>query len=220
MAEGRLSTLREVLKPAIIRWGGSALVALGFYDVLCNQAGLPPLKNLANRVLPWWGMTGALMPWWGWLLVLQALFVYALFEYMRVKVVPKMEAVEATSLEAKAAANRQRVATPSPATPKTAPKPEGAKLGAWEHVERFKVSEAANLWANFLPGGSYIYDKATKPAVVGAERLIVSELKDAIDMSDVPGYSQDYTEGTVSRADLLALAERKGVKPVFLYPKG
>lgn len=28
-------------------------------------------------------MSGSLLPWWGWLLVLQALFVYGLFEYVR-----------------------------------------------------------------------------------------------------------------------------------------
>jgi hypothetical protein len=113
--------------------------------------------------------------------------------------------------------------TTTPAVPRAAAAPHPkAQLGSWEHVERFKVSEAANLWANFLPGGSYLFDKINRPSVVGAERLIVSELMDVLDTSAIPGYfnGDDYSNAYVSRADLLALAERKGVKPVFLYPKG
>jgi hypothetical protein len=82
MAE-RFTTLREILRPKIIGWGGSLLVVLGFYDLFCSQFGLPPLKEIISWVIPRLGMTGALMPWWGWFLVLQTVFLYALFEYVR-----------------------------------------------------------------------------------------------------------------------------------------
>lgn len=95
MAEGRLSTLQEMLKPTVVRVGGGALLFLGSYDVLCNQLGLPPLKDLISKVAPFVGMTGSLMPWWGWLLILQSLFVYALFEYVRVSIVPRSPVAEA-----------------------------------------------------------------------------------------------------------------------------
>jgi hypothetical protein len=48
----------------------------GFYQFGCDQFDWPKLPAL-------WGMTGAGLPWWGWLLIAQAGFVYALFEYVR-----------------------------------------------------------------------------------------------------------------------------------------
>lgn len=93
MAETRLHTLQDIIRPAIVRWGGVGVFLLGFYDVLCNQIGLPPLKEL-------FGKTGSLMPWWGWLTVLQSLFVYALFEYVRqhlsVQILPSAESPVST----------------------------------------------------------------------------------------------------------------------------
>ncbi len=35
-------------------------------------------------------MSGSLLPWWGWLLILQAIFVYGLFEYVRRQAVSPM----------------------------------------------------------------------------------------------------------------------------------
>jgi hypothetical protein len=107
----------------------------------------------------------------------------------------------------------------------TAPQPQKKKtlreaLGAWAHVDRFKVSDAACLWAGFLPGGSYLADKIQKEGVVGAERLIVTELQDVLDERDVRPMDEDLGNAYVSRADLLALATRKGIRPGFLYPDG
>lgn len=50
--------------------------AVPFYDAASNQFGFPKISAL-------WGMSGDLLPWWGWLLIGQAVFVYALFEYVR-----------------------------------------------------------------------------------------------------------------------------------------
>lgn len=49
---------------------------VGVYDTLSGQFELPTLRKLV-------GMSGELLPWWGWLLLLQAIFVAALFEYVR-----------------------------------------------------------------------------------------------------------------------------------------
>jgi hypothetical protein len=200
MAQGRASTLQEVLKPRIVRLAGGTVVGLGFYDVLCNQLGLPPLKTLV-------GMSGAIMPWWGWLLILQSVFVYALFEYVRSKV---------------AGTTTPKISPGSiigASTPPLPLKPTARlQLGSWAHVDEFKVSEAACLWAGYLPGSSYIFDKAAHPAIVGAERLIISELTAAINMDAVPFGNDDLCSGTISRQALLALAKRNGFGPVFLFP--
>jgi hypothetical protein len=218
MPDSRTDLLRTLFKSWWVRAGaGTAFILTcinGYAGVQDQFESMPKLQALV--AIPHLGF----LPWWGWMLVwlfaLQCLFVYTLFEYVRVKVAAKVEAVAATSLETKAAANRARVNAPQAAA---VPK---AQLGPWEHVDRFKVSEAANLWANFLPGGSYIYDKATRPAVVAAERLITSELAGALDTSEIPSYKSvgDYEHAYVSRADLEGLAERKGIRPFFLYPKG
>ena len=83
MVFARIKTLHTILKPRLVKWGGGAITALAAYDVISNQFPSLKLPRLGDVLLRWAGMSGSLLPWWGWLLVLQALFVYALFEYVR-----------------------------------------------------------------------------------------------------------------------------------------
>lgn len=76
MAESRFSTLRALWAPTIVKWAVSFVAVVAAYDAFSNQLSLPKLGRLL-------GMSGTLLPWWGWLLILQAIFVYALFEYVR-----------------------------------------------------------------------------------------------------------------------------------------
>ena len=76
MVAGRISALREVFRPKFVRFGSIALACLFAYDAASNQLALPKISQL-------WGVSGSLIPWWGWLLILQTIFVYALFEYVR-----------------------------------------------------------------------------------------------------------------------------------------
>ena len=76
MAESRITTLHAMLRPKLVRWTGGGLIALGGYDAASSQFGFPKI----DRVL---GMSGMLLPWWGWLQILQAVFVYGLFDYVR-----------------------------------------------------------------------------------------------------------------------------------------
>jgi len=68
--------LRDIFRPRIVRVVALLVAGLTIYDPLSNQFGLPKLGTL-------WGVSGQLLPWWGWLLILEAVFVYALFEYIR-----------------------------------------------------------------------------------------------------------------------------------------
>jgi hypothetical protein len=211
MAESRISAFHAIFKPWYVKAGSGVALLLaavnGYAGVEDQFPSLPKLQDVVT-------MTHVgILPWWGWLLVLQSVFVYALFEYVRVKMpgTPSQPIAVPTTPSTQAHNSHAFPAIPAP---------KGAPLGAWEHVNRFKVSEAANLWVNHLPGASFIYDKTTRPAVVGAERLIVSELDSVLDKSEVAGYSSDYADAYVTRADLLSLAEKKGVRPVFLYPNG
>lgn len=79
MPDSRTDTLKAFLKPKIVKWGGGLAAVLGVWDALSSQFGLPTLREV-------FGMSGALLPWWGWLLILQAIFIYALFEYVRANV--------------------------------------------------------------------------------------------------------------------------------------
>lgn len=76
MAEKRSSALREILRPWLARLLVGIPVLAGLYQFGCDQFDWPKLPVL-------WGMTGGGLPWWGWLLIAQAGFVYALFEYVR-----------------------------------------------------------------------------------------------------------------------------------------
>jgi hypothetical protein len=76
MAEAKKSVLAEVLRPKLVRYGGLLMALVAAWDAISNQFSLPKMGRLL-------GMSGSLLPWWGWLLILQALFVYGLFEYVR-----------------------------------------------------------------------------------------------------------------------------------------
>ena len=76
MAKGHFELLRALFKPVLVKIGAAVGTGLAIYDSASNQFNLPKLGKLL-------GMSGSLLPWWGWLLVLQAVFVYALFEYVR-----------------------------------------------------------------------------------------------------------------------------------------
>src|SRR5689334_14220725 len=80
---GRLETLRELVRPKLIGWGSLLIGAIAAYDSCSNQFPQLGLRKLGDILLPGVTMTGALLPWWGWLLILQAIFVYSLFEYVR-----------------------------------------------------------------------------------------------------------------------------------------
>jgi|SRR4051812_5609217 hypothetical protein len=86
MAEGAVKTLKEVLHPWAIRIALGLFSAIGVYDTVSNRFDLPKLGHLL-------GMSGSLLPWWGWLLVLQFVFVIALFEYIRRNVPIRAKAV-------------------------------------------------------------------------------------------------------------------------------
>lgn len=62
--------------PKIVRYGALAVGAVAAYDSFSSQFSFPKLGTVA-------GVSGSLLPWWGWVLILQAIFVYALFEYVR-----------------------------------------------------------------------------------------------------------------------------------------
>ena len=86
MAQGRLSTLRAILAPRIVKVVGGIFASLYAYDVLSNQLEFPTIRALLRKIPPLQdrlAVSGTLLPWWGWLLVLQAVFIYALFEYVR-----------------------------------------------------------------------------------------------------------------------------------------
>lgn len=61
-------------------WKARLFVAIpmlaGLYQFGCDQFGWPKLPVLL-------GITTEIVPWWGWLLIAQAGFVFALFEYVR-----------------------------------------------------------------------------------------------------------------------------------------
>lgn len=52
------------------------VAAVGGYDAVSNQFGLPTLRKLL-------GLSGSLLPWWGWVIALEAVVIYALFEYVQ-----------------------------------------------------------------------------------------------------------------------------------------
>ncbi|HTU10455.1 MAG TPA: hypothetical protein VMG08_06095 [Allosphingosinicella sp.] len=77
MTEKRLTFLEALFAPKVVKLGALAWLLFASYDTLCSQFNLPTIGTLVGKV------NGSLLPWWGWLLVLQAILFYALFEYVR-----------------------------------------------------------------------------------------------------------------------------------------
>jgi hypothetical protein len=90
MAESRLTTIYEFTKPPLVRVALAGLAAVSGYDALSSQLDLPTIRKI-------WGVSGSLLPWWGWLLILQAVLGYALFEYVRLYVSRDAEPLSASS---------------------------------------------------------------------------------------------------------------------------
>jgi hypothetical protein len=76
MAESPSTTLRNLWRPKLVKISALFVAGVAAYDSFSSQFALPKLGRIV-------GMSGQLLPWWGWLLTLQAIFVYALFEYVR-----------------------------------------------------------------------------------------------------------------------------------------
>jgi hypothetical protein len=83
------SQIRELLRPLWVRVLLPVSLGVGTYDGVSSQFNLPKLSQL-------FGKTGALLPWWGWLLVIQAVAVAALFDFVRRNVPVIVTAVEQT----------------------------------------------------------------------------------------------------------------------------
>ena len=74
--ERKTTFLREILRPWWVRIAFLLTVAIPSYDGISNQFDWPKIPELL-------GMTGSLLPWWGWLIVILAISVGALFDYVR-----------------------------------------------------------------------------------------------------------------------------------------
>ncbi|MCP9222750.1 hypothetical protein MKP08_08330 [Erythrobacter sp. LQ02-29] len=81
MENTRRSILRAIWKYRVVRYGTILLGAMSAWDVGSNQFGLPKIPRI-------WDKTGALLPLWVWSYLLLLLFVYGLFEYVRLNIPP------------------------------------------------------------------------------------------------------------------------------------
>ena len=82
MAGGHFQTLRALFRPWYVKVGSAlatAAAGIGIYASVQDQFPdkLPKLQDVVN-------MSHALiLPWWGWLLVLQAVLGFGLYDYVR-----------------------------------------------------------------------------------------------------------------------------------------
>ena len=96
----RLETFKAIFRPWYIKLGTTIAGFLAFvtgYAACADQFPiLPKLQDVGVK-------TFLLLPWWGWLLVLQAFLVYALFEYVRVRIPGTALRIEGPQTESLAA---------------------------------------------------------------------------------------------------------------------
>lgn len=77
----RIALFQEIWRNRVVRYGTAGLAALAAWDVCTNQFGWPKIPKI-------WEATVAVLPLWAWLMLLLAMFVYGLFEYVRANVAP------------------------------------------------------------------------------------------------------------------------------------
>ena len=91
----------------------------------------------------------------------------------------------------------------------------------WDLVPEFKVHQASCLWCDVTPRPSALFTRMDHPEIAAIEQLLVRAIKNGelpANTDEVSSYLPDYTVAVVTRADLKAFAESKGVRPGFLFP--
>ncbi|HJT43895.1 MAG TPA: hypothetical protein VJ750_10380 [Rhizomicrobium sp.] len=107
--------------------------------------------------------------------------------------------------------------SPLPLLPLDLSKLPQDKIAPWLKVNTFTVAQAASLWADANPGLSFSFDKGQNPAIAAAEQLIITELRDKLDLTHATlARIGDYSGAYVHRVNLIELAMRKNVAPKFL----
>lgn len=210
MAESSLRALHDMLRPKVVWLGGSIIAAVAAWDSFSNQFPSWHMRKLGDLLPDWLGMTGALLPWWGWLLILQAVFTYALFEYVRTKMpsatTPNKEAVNADIEALKDSLNalQGRLDASKNQTPKLA-KP-AFNWAPWKMRQKYTLDEFSKIIAGINPIGgasndSYAYlDVLTEQVASGA-------------LHGAGGYrlTRAYPTSEISRADALKWAKAKSL---------
>ena len=200
MAETRFSVLQGIFRPWYIKVGSAIALAfaiVGAYSGVQSQfpASLPLLETLIV-------MTNlAVLPWWGWLLVLQTLFVYALFEYIRISLPSADEAIPVRykSVEPELKYGSSTRVTWLP----------------WKHMPHYSVEQFAKITAKD--------DPALNQRTTVAEayiQLILSATADGT-LASNGGYYFDSTDKKIKRkaeldtkilrADAITWAKSKGL---------
>ena len=93
---------------------------------------------------------------------------------------------------------------------------------AWDLVNDFTVAQASCLWCEVEAGGSFLIAKMQNPQIAAIEQMLVSEIRAgrlrADSTQNVLSSIGNYSESLVTREALKELAERKELKPKFLFP--
>ncbi len=93
---------------------------------------------------------------------------------------------------------------------------------AWDLTNDFTVVQASCLWCEVDQGISFLYQKSQNPRIAAIEQMLVSEIRAgrlrADSTQNVLSSIGNYSESLVTREALKELAERKELKPKFLFP--
>ncbi len=93
---------------------------------------------------------------------------------------------------------------------------------AWDLVNDFTVAQASCLWCGVDPDISFLIQKSKNPQIAAIEQMLVSEIRAgrlrADSTQNVLSSIGNYSESLVTREALKELAERKELKPKFLFP--
>ncbi len=92
---------------------------------------------------------------------------------------------------------------------------------AWDLVNDFTVAQASCLWCGVDPDISFLIQKSKNPQIAAIEQMLVSEIRAgrlrADSTQNFLSSIGNYSESLVTREALKELAERKELKPKFLF---
>ena len=90
----------------------------------------------------------------------------------------------------------------------------------WPLVDEFTLHQAACLWCDVIPGASPLFTRIEHPDIIAIEQMLEAAIRNdelAANTDDVSPLLKDYSKARIRRRDLQVFAERKGVKPKFLF---
>jgi hypothetical protein len=179
---------RKIQQSWWVRWALGIWASIAIYDLLLSQYIPAEFSKKAPKAWEVALIAGGLLPWWGWLLILAAIVIVALVQYLvRLRKMPRGDTFDTTAMIGP------------------------LDIAEWVNQESYFVWVAACLWKGIKPVPKIDQDHPAYPMLQRIKGALdtgqIESLSGAANMN-----------ARVRREELIKLASIHGEKPRFLFP--